>query len=222
MKKYPILLILLLSLALLASTTQVFASPALDIGTPTETPTATATATEIPNMATQRANLNATRQAGKLHGNREHFKGTVSAADATSLTLTLGDGSSVTIGLDAKTRVLFPLPKGARPGHIRPGDVALVQAVRMSNDSLVALFILVMPSKPSRVHRIGTVTDYVAGVSITVQDRTGATITFAITNATKIMPSDRAGLLAKGLQVTIVAQGNSSDAIGIVIFPSIP
>jgi hypothetical protein len=222
MKKYSLVLILLLSLALLVTTTQAFASPAPDSGAPTETPTPTATATEVPNAATQLANLKATRQAGKPHGNREHFKGTVSAVDDTSLTLTLGDGSSLTISLDPKTRVLSSSPKGSRAGRVRAGDVALVQAIRTSSDSLVALFIMVMPSKPSRVHRIGTVTDYVPGVSITIQDRSGATVTYAINNATKIMPSDRAGLLAKGLLVTIVAQGDSSTAIGIVITSAVP
>jgi hypothetical protein len=224
MKKYPLLLLLLLSLALLVTSTQAFASPALDSGSPTETPTATPTntPTEPPNAATQLANFNATRQAGKPHGNREHLKGTVSAVDTTSLTLTLGDASSVTIGLDPKTRMLSATPKGSRPGHIRLGDVALVQAIRTSSDSLVALFIMVMPSKPSRVHRVGTVTDYVAGVSITIQERNGAPVTFAINDGTKIMPSDRASLLAKGLQVTIIAQSDTAAAIGIVISPAIP
>ncbi len=62
--------------------------------------------------ATEKAEEKATKQANddkgnKSNGKREHFKGTVTAADSGSLTLSLSDSSSVVIGLTANTSLKF-------------------------------------------------------------------------------------------------------------------
>ena len=106
MKKYRILLVFTFIVTLLI-TTQVFAGPAIpQNGSHTPVP-------QTPGAhATEKANENATKQADKPpHGKHENYKGTVSAVDSSSITLTLHDGSSVTIGLSADSRMKFPGPK---------------------------------------------------------------------------------------------------------------
>jgi len=217
MKKIPFLLILTMILGLLFLTTQALASPAAD---PKKTP-------GPPNTpgaaATQKADERATRQAGKLHGKPEHYKGTIASADASSITLTLADGSSVTIGLAAETRIKIPGLKGAASAALQPGMTAMVQAVRDQDNNLVARAVLVIPGKPGLTHRVGWVTDYQPGASITIQASDGNTYTFSLTGETKILPAERAAELAVGSRVTIIAPRDPSSlgwaAKGIVIHP---
>src|SRR5258706_7697120 len=161
MKKHRVLLVLTLGLILLLATTQAFASPlnAPDAkGTPVHTPGA---------PATEKANDNATKQADHPHGKHENFKGTVTSVDSGSLTLTLRDGSSVTVGLTSDTQMKFPGPKDSAPTSIQNGMTVNVQAIRDQSNNLVALRVLVIPGKPTKIHRVGIVTAYTAGGSIT-------------------------------------------------------
>src|SRR5215211_132833 len=151
MKRYRILLFLILCIALLLANSQVIASPANLQGP--NTPGA---------KATEKADDNATKQAGNSHGKHEHFKGTVSAVDSNSITLTLRDGSSVTVGLSADTRMKFAGPKSSAPTSIQPGMNAMVQATRDQGGNLIARAVMVIPGKPSKIHRVGTVTEYTA------------------------------------------------------------
>ena len=220
MKKYRVLLFLTLAMLLLLATSQVFASPAASLEAK-KTPGANTPGAK----ATEKANEHATKQAGNPHGKHENFKGTISAVDATSLTLTLRDGSFVTIGLSADTRMKFPGPKDALSGGIQPGLNVMVQAVRDQGGNLVARAVMVIPGKPSKIHRVGSVTEYTAG-SITIQDKDGNKYTFVITNETKLLPAERAGTLAVGSRVTIIAPRNPATggmvAKGIVIHPAAP
>ena len=221
MKKYGLLLFLILSMALLLATSQAFASPAnLQNGKNTPGPNTPGA------KATEKANENATKQANKPHGKHENFKGKVSAVDSTNITLTLRDGSSVTVGLSADTRMKFPGPKASAPASIQPGMNAMVQAIRDQNGNLIACAVMVIPGKPSKIHRVGTVTEYVAGSSITIQDKDGNTYTFALTVETKLLPAERAGALSVGSRVTIIAPRDPASGgvtvKGIVIHPSSP
>ena len=221
MKKYRPLLFLILSMALLLATSQAFASPAnLQNGKNTPGPNTPGA------KATEKANENATKQANKPHGKHENFKGTVSAVDSTNITLTLRDGSSVTIGLSADTRMKFPGPNASAPASIQPGMNTMVQAIRDQNGNLIARAVMVIPGKPSKIHRVGIVTEYVAGSSITIQDKDGNTYTFALTGETKLLPAERAGALAVGSRVTIIAPRDPASGgvtvKGIVIHPSSP
>ena len=216
MKRYRSLLFITLGIALLLATTQVFASPA-DMSNAQATPGA---------KATEKANEHATKQAGKPHGKHENFKGIISAVDPTSITLALRDGSSVTIGLSADTRIKFPGPITSTPGGIQPGMKAMVQALRDQNGNLMARKVMIIPGKPTKIHRVGIVTEYTAGSSITIQDKDGNTYTFAITGETKLLPAERAGTLAVGSHVTIIAPrdpaGGGVTVKGIVIHPAKP
>jgi spore coat protein U-like protein len=222
MKKYRILLIITLMAAFLLATTQALASSE-------NTPSAKKTPFPVTPgaYATEKANDNATKQAGKPpHGKHENYKGTVAAVDATSITLTLRDGSSVTIGLNAETRMKFPGPKDSRPATIQVGMNAMVQAYRDQSSNLIARAVMVIPGKPSRIHRVGIVTEYTAGSSITIQDKDGNTYNFAITAEAKLLPAERAGTLAVGSRVTIIAPRDPATGgvtvKGIVIHPAQP
>ena len=221
MKKYRILLLLILCMALLLATTQAFASPAnLQNGKNTPGPNTPGA------KATEKANDNAIKQAGKPHGKHENYKGIVSAVDSTSITLTLRDGSSVSVGLSADTRMKFPGPKNSTPGSIQPGMNAMVQAIREQGGNLIARAVMVIPGKPSKIHRVGMVTEYTAGSSITIQDKDGNTYTFALTAETKLLPAERAGMLAVNSRVTIIAPRDPASGgvtvKGIVIHPAAP
>jgi uncharacterized protein DUF5666 len=221
MKKYRVYLFLTFVLVLLLTTTQVLASP-------TNLPPAQNThAAKTPGAnATENANEHATKQADKPHGKHEHYKGMVTAVDASSLTLTLRDGSSVTVSLSADTRVKFPGPRDSAPTSIQPGMNLMVQAIRDQGDNLIATKIMVIPGKPSKIHRVGIVTEYNAGSSITIQDKKGNTYTFTLSAETKFLPAERAGELAVGSLVTIIAPRDPASGgvtvKGIVIHPAKP
>ena len=221
MKKYRVLLFLALATLLLLATSQVFASPAGSLEA-NKTPGANTPGAK----ATEKANEHATKQAGNPHGKHENFKGTVSAVDASSITLTLRDGSSVTIGLSADTRMKFPGPKDSVPDGVQPGMNVMVQAVRDQDGNLIARAVMAIPGKPSKIHRVGIVTEYTASSSITIQDKDGNTYTFAITNETKLLPAERSGTLAVGSRVTIIAPRSPATGgvvvKGIVIHPAAP
>src|SRR5215213_886046 len=200
MKKYRVYLFLLFISVLLLTTTQVLASP-------THLPPAQNThAAKTPGArATEKANEHATKQADAPHGKHEHYKGIVTTVNAASLTLTLRDGSSVTVGLRADTRVKFAGPKDSAPTAIQPGMNVMVQAIRDQSNSLSASRIMVIPGKPSKIHRVGLVTEYTAGSSITIQDKKGNLYTFALSAETRLLPLERAASLGVGSWVTIIA-----------------
>jgi hypothetical protein len=221
MKKYRLLLFLTLSMALLLVTSQAFASPAdLQQGKNTPGPNTPGA------KATEKAIENANKHAGNPHGKHENYKGIVSAVDSTSITLTLRDGSFVSVGLSADTRMKVPGPKLSAPTSILPGMSAMVQAVRDPAGNLIARAVMVIPGKPSKVHRVGVVTDYTAGSTISIQDKDGNTYTFAITADTKLLPAERAATLAVGSRVTIIAPRDPANGgvtvKGIVIHPAVP
>ena len=219
MKRYRLFLLLALSLSFLLVTSQVFASPSYGKGgTPGPNPPGA--------QATEKADEKDTNQADKLNGKHEHFKGTLSAADSASITLTLRDGSSVTIGLSADTRLKFPGPKDSAPTSLQPGMNVMVQAIRDQSDNLIARMVMAIPGKPTKIHRVGVVTAYTAGQSITIQDKNGNTYTFTLNADTKLLPAERAGMLSVGSRVTIIAPRDPAiggvAVKGIVIHPSLP
>jgi len=213
-----ILAVLSITAALVFVSSQAMASPIMVIDAK-KTPAA-----KTPGeKATEKADERATKQAGKVHGKNENFKGTIAAVDAASLTLTLQDGSSVTIGLTAETRIHAASLKDATAEALQPGMTAMVQAVRDEGGNLTARSVHVIPSKPVRTHHVGWVTEYLPGVSITIQAHDGNTYTFLLTAETKILPAERAGQLAVGSRVTIIAPrdvaSTSWTAQGIVVHP---
>jgi hypothetical protein len=221
MKKIFALLTLFTIVSLFFATTQVLASQVETVKakkTPVHTHTPGA-------MATKQAIQRATEGKGKPLGKRVNYKGTISSVDAASLTLTLEDGSFVTFGLTVETSIKIPtLGRSATVADLYPGAKASVHALQDETGWLTALKVLVIPGKPILAHRVGVVTDYQPGVSITIQAKDGNLYTFLLTAETKILPADRADQLVVGARVTIIAPrdvaGGTLTASGIVIHPA--
>jgi hypothetical protein len=216
MKKTSLLTILSLTVSLFFITTQALAGPATAVdagGKKTPGPQNTPGA-----QATEHAG-----QHGK--GKHQNYRGTIAAVDAFSLKLTLDDGSSLTFGLTSDTRIKIPGQKDSG-AVLQVGMRAMVQAFTDSNGNLMAQAVMAIPGQPTRVHRVGWVTEYTPGVSITIQASDGNTYTFALTAdpPTKILPAERAGELAVGSRVTIIAPRDPSGlvwtAVGIVVHPA--
>jgi hypothetical protein len=232
MKRISVLIVLLTILGLFFTATQVLAGPAESVDakkTPMHTPGAQATvnAAKTPGaQATARAIQRATEGRGKPLGKRVNYKGTISSVDAASLTLTLEDGSFVTFGLTAETRIKIPtLGQSATAANLSAGMQANVHATLDDSGALTADIVLVIPGKPALTHRVGTVTDYQPGISITIQAQDGNPYTFLLTAETKILPAERADQLAVGARVTVIAPrdvaGGTLTASGIVIHPPV-
>jgi hypothetical protein len=164
---------------------------------------------------------------GKLlpHGKGVVDRGTISAVDATSLTLTLGDGTSVSFVLNSSTIIKIPTLHGTGTWQdLSKGEQVIVMASLDASQQLVASMILLIPGKPELVHRVGTVTNYQPGVSITIEDKDGNSFTFLITPETRILPPDLASQLGVGSRVTIVAPRDVAHgtltAAAIVVHPA--
>jgi hypothetical protein len=239
--KRILLLAALAALAILAlATTQVIAAagPQLPGGTPggpahNPTPTGTLTAGQgngpNPNAGQPTAGVPVGPPAqpgsqGQGRGKPTILRGTIEALDPGSLTLKLGDGTTVVVGLNPDTRIKVPGPN-ADGEPLTLGMQALVLA-RDEGGTLVAWAVIAIPGEPTRVHRVGTVTAYAAGSSITILAVDGNSYTFALTGEPKILPERRAGELAVGARVTIIAPRDPSatgwTATGIVVHPKLP
>lgn len=173
--------------------------------------------------ATEMAIQHATQGIGKGH-QKMNYKGVIAAVDSTSLTLTLKDGSTVVFVITPDTIVRIPtLGQNATVADLYVGAQAHVRA-SFDGTNLNALVINTIPGKPLSIHRVGTVTEYLPGVSITIQDKDGNLFTFLVNTDTKILPEDLAAGLKAGSVVTIISPrdvaGGQLIAAGIVIHGS--
>ena len=223
MKKIFMLATLTLAVSLSLITTQVLASP-LNVVSAKGGPFGTGTPgpQHTPGVPPVTPGAQATEHAN-MNGRPQVFHGTISAVNSTSLSLTLTDGSSKTFNLTSDTRIRIPGANGSG-ATLQVGMRAVVMAFTDSNNNLVARAVMAIPGQPIRVHRVGWVTAYTSGSSITIKAMDGSTSTFALSANTKILPANLANQLAVGSFVTIIAPRVPSalgwTAIGIVIHPA--
>ncbi len=248
MKKLHILAVLGVIAALALITTQALASvgatlPEAPGGThgPPMTPTVgPGTGTPTPNQpgggpplvpgAQATAQANGQGQQGQqgqqaAHGGPTILRGTIATlvppTSPTSMTIQLADGSSQTIGLTTDTNIKVPGPK-SEGDTLLVGMHVVVMAFPDQSNNLVARMVLAIPGQPVRVHRVGTVTAYSAGTSITIKATDGNTYTFSLTSGTQILPSG--SQVTVGSVVTIIAPRDPSTlvwtATGIVVHAS--
>jgi hypothetical protein len=175
-------------------------------------------------VATQKAVEKQTEEVGIPKGKHENYRGTITAIDAGSITLALKDGSGVTILLAAETRIKIPGNKEATFADLGTGMKVMVQAIGGQDDQLTARSVVLIPGKPSKTHRVGIVTNYQPGTSITIQAKDGQLYTFLLTNETKVLPDEKADQLQVGVPVTVIAPRDVSsmdqNAAGIVVHPA--
>jgi hypothetical protein len=243
--KKNIVVMATLLLGFLLTTANVFANPAI-VAKPPHTPGAKATekaeeqhASSSHNgqstgngsqvtpgaKATEQAIKRATKVKDKPKGQRVTYRGNVSAVGDSSLTLDLDAGGSMTFDVTQDTRIHIPtLGREAGLADLHTGVQALVQVLK-NEASGPAMFVKVIPGKPGPVHRVGIVTAYTPGTSITVQDKQGGSSTFLITPDTKILPAHRAGQLGVGSHATVISRRDVTagplTAQGIVVHPQL-
>jgi hypothetical protein len=161
----------------------------------------------------------AAAQAGS-QGKLSVLRGTLSAVDAASLTVDLTDGTSVTIRLDRATRILVPGPN-ARGQALLVGMHVVVTAVADANNRLMAQAVLAVPGQPGLAHRVGDVTAYEPGSSLTIRAVDGSSYTFDLPPDMKILPAQLAASLSVGSSVTVVAPREPEVAgwvaVGVVV-----
>lgn len=178
--------------------------------------------------ATEKAEQRAIQGKGNPEdkgGKKQNLKGTVTAVGEGSLSLELGDGSTVSVALDENTRVKAPsLGKEASAADILVGARAMVQAVQGEDETLTARRVLVIPGKPATRHHVGVVTAYSPGASLTITAQDGQSYTYALSEGTKILPQKRAGELAVGSRVTVIfgrnVTGGEPLVRGVVVHPA--
>ncbi len=172
--------------------------------------------------ATEQAGQQGLQGQGGQHGPPQILRGTITGltpmTDPTSMMLKLDDGTPATIGLTADTKIHVPGPK-SEGDHLLVDMHVIVMAFADQGNNLVARAVLVIPGQPVRVHRVGTVTAYTAGVIISIKATDGNTYTFNLTPNTQILPPNSP--LAVNDLVTIIAPRDPSTlvwtATGIVV-----
>ncbi len=257
---------LLLAVVLAMTATTAFASPS-DVSSllkPKHTPVPPVTTTEVSSTDTGSTEVSPTEEVTPApHGNSDHaknkdkgngngngnqkanFRGVVAASDATSLTVTLKNGTEVVFTLDANTVIKYPahftptatetatevatteapteaatttaIPEGPLP----VGAQVSVKAALQSDDTYLALIVMVIPGKPVKVNHVGVITAFTAGESIEITAKDGTVATFKLSETTKYLPEGSEATLKVGDTVTIIMPrviiGQPWIAMGVVL-----
>jgi hypothetical protein len=160
----------------------------------------------------------------KLKGKPQKFSGTVVSRTSNQLILALSNGTQIPFVIDSNTRVKIPTMNGAGLNDLTIGMQIRVMARPDLSGALVAQKVMAVPGKPARSHRVGTVTAYTPGKSITVKDKDGNLTTFTLEPGAKLLPPKRAAQLAVGSRVTVISRNNPSGtgytAQGVVVHPA--
>lgn len=219
MKKKMMLAAILVITSLMLSTLSVVAAPPTDKGNPPGN--SHAQKTQMPQAKPDDHGKPDHSNAAK--GKPQHFKGVVAEVAADHLTLTLADGSAMIFAVTADTQVKIPTLKNATVEQITVGSQAMVTGKAAEDGTFTAQKIMTIPGKPVHIHRVGVVTEYTAGVSITILAKDGANYTFLLAPNAKILPAARADKLVVGAKVTIISRRDPINgpltAQGVVVHP---
>jgi hypothetical protein len=163
------------------------------------------------------------RPTPPVAGARRHaYAGKVNSIGTGSFVLEIKGGETVTVLVTDKTRFHIPTVKNASFQDIEVGDRAAVNGTP-TDAGLEAKNVAVVPGKPMVQHRVGVVTVYTPGESITIKDTKGTTTTFILTASTVIRGPDKSATVAVDDRVTVVARRVPSTttytATAIVVHP---
>lgn len=154
-------------------------------------------------------------------GRRRALFGTVASLGADSFTLSTKQGTE-TISVSASTKFHIPGKRNATFADLAVGDRVAVNGTPTAS-GLDAKQVAVAPGRPTIQHRVGTVTAYAAGSSITIQTVRGESETFALTAQTVIRNPKGTGVVL-GDRVTVVSRrepaSDTFTATGIVVHPN--
>ena len=140
-------------------------------------------------------------------GKRHSFEGTITSKVDTTLVVTTKKGDEK-FNVSSETQYKVPGVKTATPDNFKVGNKVSVSTVEVTVGSTVvqmAQRMTLIPDKPVKVSRKGTVTAYTPGSSITIQDKKGASSTFVINPDTKISLKKGTTGVTIGDQATISA-----------------
>lgn len=233
MKKYAALLTVSILIGLALTFSQVFAavpeSAAMKKTPPSQEslrgkPTAKVMkATKISEKETRLATLKSDRPEKPSKtpkpriGKPVNFRGTIVGINAGSIELALKKGGSQAIEMDGETHIHIPTMGYVDDvDGLTTGMEVSVHAVVMGEDKHpLAKTILVIPAKPSHLHKPVIVESYTAGASITVTAADGSQATFDISGA-RILPDPNA-IVQPGDKVTLVFSRKGDSLTGTVI-----
>ena len=160
-----------------------------------------------------------TNIAGKItvlqpEGKRHSFEGAIKSINGNTLIVTTKKGDE-TFDVNLDTQYKVPGVSNAALSNFSAGNKVNVSTTEVTTNGTtvqIAQRMNLIPAKPEKTIRTGTVTAYTAGASITIQDKKGNSSTFAITADTKISYKKGATAIATGDRVTISASRNPSDS----------
>jgi RNase P/RNase MRP subunit p29 len=160
-----------------------------------------------------------TPSAGK-DGKRHGIFGSVSAKGSNTLTVQTQQGE-VVVTVTSETKFHVPTKRNATFADVVVNDRVAVNGTPTAS-GLTAKQVAVAPGKPAIRHRVGEVTAFSPGASITIKDAQGGTETFVVTAQTIIRNPKGSGI-AVGDKVTIVSRRDPSTdtftAAAIVVHP---
>ncbi len=226
MNKKLIFVVLIAMLITLMTVTTVLAAPAPAAAGAKKTPDAAATAKP------GKGNSDSKPGNGGENGNKPtkspiykvlNFKGIVMNVSAESMMLLQNDGSTVTLVFTPQSTVKVPTnSKNSSIADLQINIRVTVHAyMDMETSVIYVRSINVIPGAPAKYNRVGMVTDYQPGVSITIADETGQTQTFVLTVDTQIILQDPTLTLGVDSQVTIVTAlhdtAETPTAVAIVV-----
>lgn len=152
-------------------------------------------------------------------GPKLQFRGTITAVGAGLLTLQLGNATTVTVSISNTTQIHIPTLGAATAANLLVGMDVKVQAVASptSGQPPLATRIQVVPGKPEKLARVGTVIAYTPGMSITIESKQGISTTYKLISNTVILPASYSGTISVGMVVTIQAPRSLSFASAVPI-----
>lgn len=229
MNKKLIFVVLIAMLITLMTVTTVLAAPAPVADGAKKTPDASAT--DKPG----KGNSDSKPGKGGENGNKPtknpvykvlNEKGIVMNVSAESMLLLKNDGSTVTLIFTPQSTVKIPTnSKNSTIADLQINMRVTVHAYMDLDTGIIYVrSINVIPGEPAKYNRVGNVTDYQPGISITIADETGLTQTFVLTADTQIILQDPTLTLGIGSQVTIVTalHDNAETPIAAAIVVSVP
>jgi hypothetical protein len=144
-KTISLTILVILSLALLLTQAFAFSTPVS--AKPRHTPKPNETVTDKAPGQSEKLD-----KSNKHPGKKYNFKGQVDSYTGGVLVLSVKGGKTITVTVDENTVIKVSGPKkGART--IAPGTMVIVQAVRIDQQSYLALRVHIKPGKPRHVYR---------------------------------------------------------------------
>lgn len=139
-------------------------------------------------------------------GKHHSFVGTLKSVATDSFVVTTKKDTEITVKVNTHTKYKVPGVRDAALVNFKAGYKVAVLAVEVKGVGNVALHVVLIPSKPLVTQRTGAVETYQPNQRITLKDNKGETITFVVTQDTKIKFKGDATAIEPGMRVIVIAR----------------